>query len=327
MTPTAARVELNECKQKLATVRQRRPRPHRDDKILVAWNGLMIGTYAYAYQVLGDVKYLRAAIRAADFIRTHMYNPSTQTLARSYRDGASKVHGFGDDYAFLTSGLIDLYEASLDLSFLQWANELQQKQNDLLWDTKHGGFYSTPPGDATLLFRTKDEYDGAEPCNNSHAIHALLRLGQMLNRTDYNQKAQQMVSVFENRLTQEPLVLPHFVAAMFQYLEPMRQIVLAAPLTTTTAPTPAADSQAPVLRLIREPQAHALLQAIHTPFVPNKVILFADGGAAQRHLSVCHPPVATMRPLQSQLTAFICRDFMCQLPSTDPSQVAAMMRL
>src|SRR5204862_1454822 len=124
---------LAQSRQKLFSIRNKRPRPHLDDKIIAAWNGLMISAFARAAQVLKDAYYLEAATRAANFIRANLYDESRKILFRRYRDGRGAVEGFADDYAFVIQGFLDLYEASFDPCRLKFGLELQGQMDALFW--------------------------------------------------------------------------------------------------------------------------------------------------------------------------------------------------
>src|SRR5256714_692266 len=136
------RQSLARNREKLLSIRNKRPRPHLDDKIIAAWNGLMISAYARAAQILDEPRYLEAAARAAKFIRANLYDAKSKLLFRSYRDGRSNVEGFADDYAFVIQGLMDLYEASFDIELLKFALELQETQDRLFFDERNGCEYS-----------------------------------------------------------------------------------------------------------------------------------------------------------------------------------------
>src|SRR5947207_1539229 len=133
---------LGEARTKLFEIRGKRPRPHLDDKIITAWNGLMISAFARAAQALDDSAYLEAAVGAAKFLRSELHDESRHILFRNYREGRSAVEGFADDYAFLIQGLLDLYEASFDVAWLRWAIELQETQDRLFFDDAAGGYFS-----------------------------------------------------------------------------------------------------------------------------------------------------------------------------------------
>jgi uncharacterized protein YyaL (SSP411 family) len=153
---------LERSRANLLALRVKRPRPHLDDKIITAWNGLMISAFARAAQIFDDADYLKAGTRAATFAREHLYDESGRVLARSYREGRG-VEGFADDYAFLIQGLLDLYEASFELSWLKFAIELQETQDRLFLDNKRGGYFGSAGQDSSILLRMKEDNDSAEP--------------------------------------------------------------------------------------------------------------------------------------------------------------------
>ena len=165
-------------------------RPHLDDKILTAWNGLMISAFAKGGAILGEPRYAEAARRAADFILGQPVRRRAAALccaATAQREAA--IPGFLDDYAFFTQGLLDLYEAQFDLRYLELAVRLTEKQMELFEDTEAGGFFSTAADDHRLVLRMKDDYDGAEPSGNSVAVLNLLRLAQMTDRDGFRESA------------------------------------------------------------------------------------------------------------------------------------------
>jgi uncharacterized protein YyaL (SSP411 family) len=170
---------LASSRRQLFEVRAKRPRPHLDDKIITAWNGLMISAFARASQILDESDYLHAAEGAANCVRTHLYDSSNKTLVRNYRQGRSAVEGFADDYAFVIQGLLDLYEASFKVEWLKFALELQETQDRLFCDEKNGGYFSGTGNDPTILLRMKEDNDGAEPSASSISALNLLRLSQL----------------------------------------------------------------------------------------------------------------------------------------------------
>src|SRR6184192_2976471 len=170
---------LAQSRQKLFVIRAQRPRPHLDDKIIAAWNGLMIFAYARAAQVLDDPHYLEIAMRAARFLRTNLYDEKSKLLYRNYRGSRSGVEGFADDYAFVVQGLLDLYEASFNVEWLKFATELQAIQDRLLFDDKNGGYFSTSGKDKSVVLRMKDDNDSAEPAASSIAEQIVLHSLQL----------------------------------------------------------------------------------------------------------------------------------------------------
>src|SRR6266480_4635977 len=174
----------------LMSIRNKRPRPHLDDKIIAAWNGLMISAYARAAQLLGEPRYLEIATRAANFTRKQLWDDSKKMLYRSYRDGRGDVEGFADDYAFVIQGLLDLYGASFDVEWLKFAIELQETQDRLFFDEQNPGYFSTSGKDKTVVLRMKDDNDSAEPAASSVAALNLLRLAQIRDKKQWEERAE-----------------------------------------------------------------------------------------------------------------------------------------
>ena len=295
--------ELATARAKLLEVRGKRPHPHLDDKIITAWNGLMISAFARAAQVLDDATYLQAAQRSAQFIRSELWKDGT--LLRNFREGASTVKGFCDDYAFLIGGLLDLYEADFDVTWLQWALELQARQDALFGDPA-GGYFSVAEGDPTILLRMKEDYDGAEPSPNSIAAGNLLRLAQLTDRSEFRERAMKTLAIFADQMKKAPTSVPQFLCALDASLAKPRQIVIAGG---------AADST--TRALLREVQAH---------FIPHKLVLLADGGAGQQWLGERLEFLRTVAPIDGKPAAFVCENFVCQLPVTDVPALRALLR-
>ncbi len=290
------------CRQ-LFDLRAQRPRPHLDDKILTAWNGLMVSAYARAFQVLGDAGDLRSAQRAAAFIREHLYREADGVLLRSYREGSGTVEGFADDYAFLIQGLLDLYEANGDGAHLQWAVRLQSTQDALFADPA-GGYFGTSARDPSVLLRLREDNDNAEPAASSVAALNLARLADLTGRDAYRRQAERTVAAFGT--AQNPLraaqAMPLMLGAFDYLAEPPRQIVVVGPR--------------------ERDDTRALLAAVHRHFVPNKVVLLADGDDGLHALAEAHPYLAHAAMLEGKATAYLCEGGACQLPTTDPAELA-----
>jgi len=290
---------LASARRTVFEAREGRPRPHRDDKSIVAWNGLMISAFARAYQVLGDADYLAAAQRAAAFIRQNLVDEATGGLWRRYRDGEAAIAGYADDYAFLIQGLIDLYEAGFDASHLAWAIVLQARQDEGFWDAGHGGYFSTTGEDESVLLRMKEDYDGAEPSPNSIAVMNLLRLAQMTIQAAYAEKAEKTLRAFcadPQRLSQ---TMPAMLSALDFHLSQPKQILLAGERTSAAT--------------------QAMLAGIHRRFLPNKILMLADGGPEQAMLESHFAFLGSIKPADGITTATICQNHTCQLPVTDPA--------
>ena len=294
---------LAASKKKLLELRAKRPRPHLDDKIITAWNGLMISAFARGAQVLDDPAYLAAAQKSARFIRAELWKNGA--LRRSYRQGASEIAGFCDDYAALIQGLLDLYEADFDTSWLQWALELQAKQDALFGDPAHGGYFSVEKDAPHILLRMKEDYDGAEPSPNSISALNLLRLAQVTGRQDFRDRAAQTLAAFSDQLAKSPTALPQLLVALDTSLAKPRQIVIAGPRDAAAT--------------------RALLRETHAHFIPNKLVLLADGAAGQQWLGERLEFVKTVGPIGGKPAAFVCEDFVCQLPVSAVAQLRELL--
>jgi uncharacterized protein len=288
---------LAESRQKLFSIRSKRPRPHLDDKIIAAWNGLMISAFARGAQVLGDVSYLETATRAAEFVGAKLYDESRKILFRSYREGRSEVEGFADDYAFFIQGLIDLYQASFEVRWLKFALELQRQMDALFWDDKGGGYYGVTGHDNSILLRMKEENDSAEPAASSVAALNLARLAAILNGPELLVCAKKTVNAFARQLMHFPSALPQMlVAADFLETAP-RQIVVAG------------DRE--------EERVQELLSEVHKHFLPHAIVLLADGAEGQDFLAEKNEAIRAMKPIDGKPAVYICEDFSCKAPVTE----------
>jgi uncharacterized protein YyaL (SSP411 family) len=287
---------LAAARAKLFEARSQRPRPHLDDKTITAWNGLMISAFARAGRILDEERYLIAADRAADFITGKLYDAKTRTLYRRYRDGQRDVPAFADDYAFFIQGLLDLYEAGAEIRHLKLALELQARMDDLFADPAAGGYFSTV-ADPNLLLRLKEDGDNVEPAASSVAALNLLRLAAMTDDKRFRDEASRTLAGFAARLDKYPASLPQLLVALDFSLAKPRQIVIAG------------DTHSPGFA--------AMLGEVYTPYLADRVILYADGGAGQQFLQERLPFIKDVSPLQNQATAYVCENYACQLPTHD----------
>jgi uncharacterized protein len=305
-TETQTSQTLNDAKQKLFARRALRPPPPVDTKIITSWNGLMISALAKSSQVFDEPTYLEAANRARLFLQTHAYQPNSGTLKRRYRAGSTDIDGYLDDYAFLSQGLLDLYEASFDVRLLSLAIRLHETQDRLFWDQKKGGGYFTTSGqDRSILLRTREAYDGVEPSPNSVAAMNLLRLWQITDQQTYRDKADKTLAAFGPGLEQRPEAMPYMMSALGFSLGKPRQIVIAG--------APGAED------------TRALLRLVWLRYIPNRVLLLADGAEGQKQLAVWVPSLATVTRKQGRATAYICENYVCNLPTADPPTVARLL--
>ncbi len=296
---------LQESRARLLTIRVQRPRPHLDDKIITAWNGLMISGFARAAQVLGDPDYLHAAERAASFVRNDLFDQERGVLVRNYREGRSATDGFADDYAFVIQGLLDLYEASFHVAWLKFAQQLQETQNRLFWDEESGGYFGGAGTDASILLRMKEDNDGAEPAASSVAALNLLRLGQMRNDRELEEQGRKTISAFIRQIDHFPSALPQMLVALDYSLTKPKQVVIAG---TRGAP-----------------DTRALLDEVHRHFIPCKVLLLAEGAEAQSYLGERTEALAAMHPIAGKAAAYVCENFTCRAPVTNAAALRELL--
>jgi uncharacterized protein YyaL (SSP411 family) len=316
-TPIEVAESLLRSRQILFDTRKLRPKPQLDDKVLTAWNGLMIAAFSRASRVLGGsalgvenmevagasttegtAAHLRSAIEAASFIREVMWHPQTRTLLRRYRAGDAAIDGYAEDYACLIFGVLELFQASGNPQWLAWARELQTRQDELFWDDSSGGWYSTTGADPSVLVRMKEDYDGAEPSPTSISAMNLLTLAHLTGERSYMDRAGQAIASFGGRLEEMGRAVPYMAAALSTSIAPGEQIVIVGP---------------------RESAATAAMwTAAHRKYRPFAVVTRVDP-SDQAAMAVQMSWIAHMRMLDGQATVYLCRGFACDAPSTDPA--------
>jgi len=301
----AVRDLLRQSREKLFAIRSKRPRPHLDDKIIAAWNGLMISAYARAAQILDEPRYLKSATLATNFVRAHLWDDSKKTLYRSYREGRGRVEGFADDYAFVIHGLLDLYEASFDIEWLKFAIELQETQDRLFFDGKNGGYFSTSGKDESVVLRMKDDNDSAEPAASSVAAHNLLRLAQIRDKKQWEERAEKTISAFRTTLSRFPSAMPQILVALDFSSRKPRQIVIAGKKDA--------------------PETKALLSEVHRHFLPTTILLVADGAEGQKYLGEDLEAIHGMSMVDEKPAAYVCENFTCKAPVIDSNQLAKLL--
>lgn len=332
---------------RLCAMRAMRPRPALDDKIIAAWNGLMISALAKAHRALSGndesegslgrphvpaspvvapylapaadggcerVDYLAGAVRAAAFLRRELYDEPAGMLYRSYCNGRGNVPAFAEDYACLIQGLLDLYETSFDIGWLQWAARLQDKMDEMFWDSDDGGYFNTREEDRSIIARMKENYDGAEPAANSVAASNLWRLEAMIGNdaetqplgSGYAARARACVAAFRGQWEAAPGSLPQMLCAMEFMRRPPRTLVLAG--------NPASGD------------FRSLAAAAHKRSGPQLVILAADQGDGQAWLARRKAHLAEMKPISGLATAYVCENFNCRAPVTDAEELRLILR-
>ncbi|XP_015266215.1 PREDICTED: spermatogenesis-associated protein 20 [Gekko japonicus] len=303
---------LAQSQEKLYMARGQRPRPHLDSKMLASWNGLMISGFAQSGAILGKKEYVDRAASAANFLQSHMFNTISGKLLRSCYQGKDKsveqssvpIHGFLEDYVFVIQALFDLYEASLDPRWLEWAVQLQHKQDELFWDPEGFAYFSTEAADPSLFLRLKDDQDGAEPSPNSVAVTNLLRAASYTGHKEWVKKAGQILAAYSERLLKIPVVLPEMARATAASHLTLKQVVICGD---------------PSREDTRE-----LLHCVYTTYTPNRVLILAAGdstGFLYRHL----PFLSPLEKKDGKATAYLCENFTCSLPVTSSQELRHML--
>jgi uncharacterized protein len=285
------------AKKKMAEVRAKRIRPHLDDKILASWNGLMLGAFARASAILGEEKYRAAAEKNLRFVREKLWEEKSRTLFHRWRDGERDSVQLLEGYAFLLSGVIDLYEATLEPKHLDFAIELAEAMCAKFFDPENGGFWQSAADSRDLILRVKDDYDGAEPSGNSVATLSLLKLGAITGQKKIIATAEKTLRLFAHRLQHFPQAMPFMLHALdFSLSGPRRIVVAGEP-----------DS----------PKARELLRAAHSVYQPNKITLGNAGRVEE---------FARSLPAKGEATVYLCTGNSCQPPTSEAVQVKELLK-
>ena len=288
---------LSKARERLYQARSKRPPPLRDDKIIAAWNGLMISAFARAGWALTDDRYVDAASRAARFVLDEMRDPSGR-LVRTSRNGSHSGPAFLDDHAFMVAACLDLYETSGKLGWLEDALALQREQDEWFLDER-GGYFLTASDAEDLLVREKPVYDGALPSGNSATAHNLLRLYDFTVETKWRERAERLFASFSLGLTRSPTGSPFLIAALDRYYD--------APLEVA------------IITAEGRSDGLALANTLRTNYVPNKVFLLLDDAAAASQAARV-PWLEGKRPIEGRATAYVCERGRCELPTSDPKR-------
>jgi len=300
-----AGARLARARATLLAARSKRVRPLRDDKVIAAWNGLMISACARGARLLDDPALADRARRAGAFVWTKLRDPASGALHRRWREGEAAGAGQLDDYADVALGFLDLYQCDFDPVWLQRAEEITRQMLDRFRDSKHGGFFETPAGDPSIQLRLKDEFDGAEIAGASVAAEVLQRLAELLDRAAWREQARRTFEDYARRLHGHPAAMPRMISAMLLEQATPRHVVIAG--------DPArADTRA----LIREYDRR---------FLPHDVLLVTTPGARADALRALVPFAAALPEQNGRATAYVCVGYACRLPVTAPAAFAAQL--
>ena len=300
-----AALRLDAARAQLLEARGLRERPHRDGKVLTAWNGLMISAFARGARVLDDPGLAACATRAAEFVWTALRDGDGGALLRRWCDGEAAGAGQLADHAAYAIGCVDLYQATHDPSWLERAVTVTGAMIGRFEDPAQGGFFESPPGDPSIRVRMKDGFDGAEIAGNSLAAHAVQTLGALLGRRDWTERARRAFGYYRARLAGSASAMPRMLVAMDLAAGPARHVVVAG------------DPEAAGTR--------ALIREFDRRFLPRDLLLVADGAERSRKLADLAPFAAALTPQQGRPAAYVCVAHACRLPVTDAREFGALL--
>ncbi|MBV9119124.1 MAG: thioredoxin domain-containing protein [Chloroflexi bacterium] len=286
---------LDRCRGKLLAVRSERVPPGRDDKVLTSWNGMMLKAFAEASAILSRPDYAEVVSRCAEFMLTHLQRDGR--LLRTFKDGRSKLNAYLEDYANLIDGLLSLYEATFEPRWFVAARSLSATMLEQFWSEEEGSFFDTGLDHEQLVSRPRDYFDNATPSGNSVAVEDLLRLWLFTGEAEYSRVAERVLMGLQRAAAGYPVGFGRLLAAYDLYFGRAAEIALVG----------SADS----------PEMMALRQAVWSRYIPNKVI--AGGSSADV------PLLAGREPVAGRPAAYVCRQFACEMPVTEPGELVAQL--
>lgn len=301
--PAQLAERIEGMRAKLFAHRESRVHPIKDDKILTDWNGLMIAALAKAAQAFDSAEYRDAAMKAADFVLTTLRDENGRLLKR-YRAGEAGLTAHLEDYAFVVWGLIDLYEATFETRFLEAAIELTDSTLEHFWDDKEGAFFMTADDAEELLVRSKKLYGGAIPSGNAVSALNLVRLHRITARPEFEERFHALIQGFGKQIAQSPSSFPLVMTAIDFQHGSSKEIVVTGDLAA--------------------PDTQAMLAAIRTPFLPNKVVVFRSPGE-ESPITKLAPYTESQLPIDGNATAYVCENFACHLPTTDLAKMIELI--
>lgn len=284
-------------RQKLFDIRERRVKPGRDEKVLAAWNGLMLSSFAEAAAILERPDYRKVAEANATFLLTHLQRDGL--LLRTYKDGEAKLNAYLEDYACLIHGLISLYEATGALEWIESAIALADRMIEEFWDDESGGFFFTGKSHEQLIVRAKEFLDNATPSGNSIATLSLLRLSVLTANEDYRRRAVTVLRLLADQIRRYPSAFGLALAALDFYLGAPVEIALVG------QPSDARLSE--------------LLHAVWQTYLPNRVIALCT--QSHQEASAVIPLFRDRDTLTSEPTAFVCQNYTCQAPARTAAEL------
>ncbi len=304
MSTEQLNARLETIRENLYKVRDKREHPSKDDKILADWNGLMIAAFARAARVFDDAQYRRSAERAADFILEEMIGADGNLLHR-YRDGEAALPGYADDYAFFVWGLLELYETTFEVKYLEKALELQERMIEQYWDTDGGGFFFTAEGAEQLLVRQKEIYDGAYPSGNAVAMYNLLKLGRITANSEYEEYAVGIGRPVSEVIKKQQTMYVHLMGALDFATGPSYELVIAGEAGA---------------RDTRE-----MIRAVQVRYLPHTVLVYRETGGKLPEIVNYAEYTRYQEDVDGRAVAYVCENFTCRTPTSDIEQMLAWL--
>jgi len=283
---------LCEGRETLFEQREKRIHPFKDDKILTAWNALMVVALAKAARILNQPEYARRAQRCLDFIYEKLFRQDGRLMAR-YRDGSADYPAYLDDYAYLLWALVEMYETTFSPEYLVKAQHMTEEMQRLFADTKQGGFFFSGTDNEVLITRPKELYDSCIPSGNSVALLAMVRLGRYTGNNELLQTTERMLQSFAGEVDKFPRFYPGFLLALEQYQAPLSQIIIAGEKNDDVA--------------------QAMIAAVWRCYLPTTVVMVNDPSDS-RMVETVLPGILNYKPVNGRPAAYICENYTCQAP-------------
>ena len=297
--------KFEKIRKKLLLERAKRPRPERDDKVLTDWNGLMIAALAKAAQVLDQPEYGEAAKKAALFILQNLRTKDGKLLHR-WRNGQAGLDGTAADYSFLTWGLLELYSWEFDSKWLEYTFGLTDDLFKDYWDAKLGGFYLTANSKKSMLPRIKENIDTALPSSNSVAMLNLLKLGRLTGDHTFEEKAAKISRLISSRVKDSELAFPMLLTALNFALAPSQEVVIVG------------DKNAD--------DTNRMFKTLRKGYFPNVVVLLKPNGEQTPQINNYANFIEYIYAIDNKATAYVCTNFKCNFPTTDPERMLDDLR-
>ena len=291
---------VSRAKGKLFAAREKRIKPFRDEKIIAAWNGLMLSGLAETIKITGDPSCVKAARRTVDFLFARMFCDGF--LLHVYKDGQAKLRGYLDDYAFVTVGLLDLYEVLFDRSLIDRASELGEIMLREFWDERCGGLFYTGKSHEPLISRAKPVFDASIPSGNAMAAQLLLRLCRIVGNEDYRVRAETILRCYYDAMASQPFGFAHMFCALDCYLHPSKEIV--------------------VVGKNDDWRTADLIEEIHSVYLPNKVLQLGEPGQPLENIS---PLLAGKTQIDGRPTVYVCQNCTCSAPVTNRAELKPLL--